>query len=74
MHMKAEIAKDAIASATRRFPAQVWAFMEPGVAADIKVAFAIEHAVSMMTGHNKTGTVADVAAVTAAIRGAVYNA
>jgi hypothetical protein len=68
-----QIASDAIANATNRFRPHVWAFMAPDIAADIKVAFAIEHAIGMACAHAASNTSADITEITGAIRSAVYG-
>jgi hypothetical protein len=47
--------------------------MNPETAADIKVAFAIEHAVGMVCSHSPGATPADIGVITEAIRAGVYS-
>ena len=68
----AKAADDSIKAADKRFHPRVWAFMNPEIAADIRVAFAIEHAIGMVITHSPNASPADIKVITAAIRAVVY--
>lgn len=65
-------AEDSIKAADTRFHPRVSAFMNPETAADIRVAFAIEHAIGMVITHSPAASPADIKVITAAIRAVVY--
>lgn len=55
-----KIAKDAWIHAEGRFSPETWATMSDGFAADIKVAFAIQHVVINMVAFSPEATTVDI--------------
>lgn len=68
-----KIAAQCIKQATSRFPPTVWGFMAPDIAADVKVAFAVQQAVSESTTWTPEKTGEHMRAIVGEIQRQVYG-